>query len=55
MLTAQLYDADREVDDSLRKPLPVYLLISSSLKHDVQLMEYNNDNKCFASGENKPI
>ncbi len=44
MLTAQLYDADREVDDSLRKPLPVYLLISSSLKHDVQLMEYNNYN-----------
>lgn len=44
LLSAQLYDVDREGHDSLKKPSPLYLLISSSLKHDVQLMEYNNYN-----------
>lgn len=42
--SAQLFNADREVYDSIKKPSPLYVVISSSLKHDVQLMEYNNYN-----------
>jgi len=41
---SQIYNTDRENEDSLQSSLPVYLILSSTLKHDNQILDYNNYN-----------
>lgn len=41
---SQIYNTDRENEDSLQSSLPIYLILSSTLKHDNQLLDYNNYN-----------
>ena len=41
---SQIYNTDRENEDSAQSSLPIYLILSSTLKHDNQLLDYNNYN-----------